>query len=231
MPPGSVRVQYPFRSDRSGQPFLSPLGRRRALPAIALPLALTAVGGVALVVAFGMLFGLQSRQAARDVPEAASPASIGQPALAAARPAEEAASLTALPAPPPAPIPAAGPALLPAGAATPDPGSTAAIPRLLPAEPAAPEADVAVAETDDEIAALEEIQAEENRDDLGGNAQMRPATVTSAVNLRAGPDNDAEVVKVLPDGAEIEAEDGCRWCRVAHDGVSGYVYRNFIDYR
>ena len=62
-------------------------------------------------------------------------------------------------------------------------------------------------------------------------AGMRPATVTSAVNLRAGPDNDAEVVKVLPERAAIQAEADCGWCRVSHDGTTGYVYKSFIEYR
>jgi len=262
MRPGSSRVQNPFKSTRSEKPFLSPLGRQRALPAIAAPLALTAVGGIVLVVAFGALFGIQSRQTAPDaVPAGPDVAAVEEtvPEPAASAPAaagestEEPASLTALPE---EPLPAGSDALPATGFVPPDtveaalpPATerdrTAAIPRAFPADPTTAAPDVPVAETDDEIAALEERQAEENREVLGDAAPeggeenaavpvpagMRPATVTSAVNLRAGPDNDAEVVKVLPERAAIQAEADCGWCRVSHDGTTGYVYKSFIEYR
>lgn len=254
-------MQNPFRPGRSEKPFLSPLGRQRTLPAIAAPLALTVAGGVALVVAFGTMFGIQARHVAPGAAEAERPAIVERTGT----PAETQAAATAAVTPPaveamePAaqpdrPSPAAprdgstvglassGASQQPASALRDaDPDRTAAIPRAFPAT--AP--DVPVAETDDEIAVLEDIQSEENREDLGQAAQeaadeadaaagrvgMRPATVSSAVNMRAGPDNDAQVVKVLPARAGIDAEADCNWCKVVHEGATGYVYKSFIEYR
>lgn len=240
-------MQNPFRPGRSEKPFLSPLGRQRTLPAIAAPLALTVAGGVALVVAFGTMFGIQARHVAPGAAEAERPAIVertGTPAVEAVEPAAQPDRPS-----PAAPRDGSAAGLAPSGTpqqAAPalpdaDPDRTAAIPRAFPAT--AP--DVPVAETDDEIAVLEDIQSEENREDLGqaapeaadeaaaaaGRAGMRPATVSSAVNMRAGPDNDAEVVKVLPARAGIDAEADCNWCKVVHEGATGYVYKSFIDYR
>lgn len=252
-------MQNPFRPDRSEKPFLSPLGRQRTLPAIAAPLALTVAGGVALVVAFGTMFGIQARHVAPGAAEAERPAIVertGTPAepqaattAATPPPAVEAMEPTAQPNRPSPAAPRDGSTAGLASSGAPqqpalrdaDSDRTAAIPRALPAT--AP--DVPVAETDDEIAVLEDIQSEENREDLGqaaptaaddadaagGGAGMRPATVSSAVNMRAGPDNDAEVVKVLPARAGIDAEADCNWCKVVHEGATGYVYKSFIDYR
>lgn len=254
-------MQNPFRPGRSEKPFLSPLGRQRTLPAIAAPLALTVAGGVALVVAFGTMFGIQARHVAPGAAEAERPAIVertGTPAepqaaatAATPPPAVEAMEPTAQPDRPSPAAPRDGSTVGLASSSAPqqpapaprdaDPDRTAAIPRAFPAT--AP--DVPVAETDDEIAVLEDIQSEENREDLGqaapaaaddadtagGGAGMRPATVSSAVNMRAGPDNDAEVVKVLPARAGIDAEADCNWCKVVHEGTTGYVYKSFIDYR
>lgn len=99
---------------------------------------------------------------------------------------------------------------------------------------------VAVAETTEELLALEAIQQREVEADLA-----RPSTETTAavppvskvaakattwVNLRAGPSDDAEVLMVVPSLAEIEAETGCNWCAVAYDGREGFIYKNFISY-
>ena len=254
-------VQNPFRPGRSEKPFLSPLGRQRTLPAIAAPLALTVAGGVALVVAFGTMFGIQARHVAPGAAEAERPAIVertGTPAetqaaatAAVTPPAVETMEPTAQPDRPSPAAPRDGSTVGLASSGAPqqpapalrdaDPDRTAAIPRAFPAT--AP--DVPVAETDDEIAVLEDIQSEENREDLGqaaqeaadeadaaaGRAGMRPATVSSAVNMRAGPDNDAQVVKVLPARAGIDAEADCNWCKVVHEGATGYVYKSFIEYR
>lgn len=254
-------MQNPFRPGRSEKPFLSPLGRQRTLPAIAAPLALTVAGGVALVVAFGTMFGIQARHVAPGAAEAERPAIVertGTPAetqaaatAAVTPPAVEAMEPAAQPDRPSPAAPRDGSTVGLASSGAPqqpapalrdaDPDRTAAIPRAFPAT--AP--DVPVAETDDEIAVLEDIQSEENREDLGqaaqeaadeadaaaGRAGMRPATVSSAVNMRAGPDNDAQVVKVLPARAGIDAEADCNWCKVVHEGATGYVYKSFIEYR
>lgn len=257
----SSGVQNPFRSTPTDKPFLSPLGQRRTVPAIAAPLALTVIGGVVLVAAFGAMVGVQSKPAIPDAPPAVLHDAAPEAAAAAALPAQastgnrtdEPALVTASPEPPLAAgqaVPAIPRAtgFVPLGttapALPPTPERTAAIPRVVPAGVPAVASDIPVAETDDEIAALEEEQARENNDSLGedaaGSAEsaaappaagMRPAIVTSAVNLRASPDNDAQVVKVLPDGADIQAEDDCGWCRASHGGVTGYVYKSFIEYR
>jgi uncharacterized protein YraI len=59
---------------------------------------------------------------------------------------------------------------------------------------------------------------------------MRRARANRHVNMRAGPDDGAQVLMVVPALAEIEAEDGCGWCEVAYQGRTGYIYKSFISY-
>ena len=106
---------------------------------------------------------------------------------------------------------------------------------------------VPVAETEEEIAALEEAQRRAVEADLGApqpqeaaapptagpladGPAMRPATANRHVNMRAGPDDAAEVLMVVPARARIEAEDDCGWCQVVYQGRSGYIYKSFISY-
>jgi hypothetical protein len=57
----------------------------------------------------------------------------------------------------------------------------------------------------------------------------RSATVTSAVNLRAGPDNGAGVLGVVPAGSEVGLI-GCEyWCEIVFQGERGWVYRSFLS--
>lgn len=250
----------PFKQSQSRKPFLSPLGRRRALPAVAAPLAVTAVGGIALVVAFGALFGGLADRAGQ--PPASGPAAapaVERQATAApeAAPrqdgpvAEQAAEQAAGAAP--AAIAAPRPPIVAdtGTQAGPDLDSTAAIPPALGRARPDLAPDVPVAETEDDVAALEAIQSREIADDLGaaGEAEdtagdgpataqasaatpaLKPATVNSAVNLRASPDNDAEVLVVVPGKAAIEAEADCGWCAATYQGRSGFIYKSFIDYR
>lgn len=117
-------------------------------------------------------------------------------------------------------------------------------------EPANP---VEIAETEADVAALEERMAAETpvaEPEAEPNQQVAaldpspegaatsgprgeavsPATAAKYVNLRAGPDNDASVIAVVPAGAPILAQDGCRfWCAVVHDGKAGYIYNTFIS--
>ena len=58
---------------------------------------------------------------------------------------------------------------------------------------------------------------------------LTPATVTEYVNLRDGPDDEAEVLTVVPAKAAIEAETDCGWCTVVYKGQRGYIYKNFIN--
>lgn len=234
------------------RPFLAPLveGRFRRLlrrfdglpPAVA-PAAVTLVGGVVLV---AVLAGWPGGDAGLAPPQAA-------PAVEAQQAAAPARALPAEPEPEPEPrqaaIEAAPPEAVADGepdlpAAEPDPARTASI---LPARPGAGllPPPVAVAETEAEIAALEEIQRREVEADVGPPSEewvsaaqtttqpaatMRPAVATRYVNMRAAPDDDAEILAVVPALAEIEAEQDCNWCAVTYQGQSGYVYRSFISY-
>lgn len=55
------------------------------------------------------------------------------------------------------------------------------------------------------------------------------ASVRSAVNLRAGPSDEAKVLLTIPRGAKIQVDDNCRhWCAVTYDGRNGFVYKSFI---
>lgn len=226
------------------QPFLSPLGAERGiiarwrrmserLPDSAAPIAFMVVGGVAVIALLGTLLSGVPRQ---------PPA---QETVAQAEPAN--------PEPASAPLPAA------AQEAAPEPAAVAAVPaELLRAEPDpertasilsavrdtsafVPEVDVA--ETEEEIAALEARQQLEVEEDVGTPSpsveeaaivplpQKRDATTTNYVNMRAAANDEAEVLEVVPALAEIEAQEDCDWCAVTYEGRTGYIYRTFISYR
>ena len=99
---------------------------------------------------------------------------------------------------------------------------------------------VAVAETAEELLALEAIQQREVEADLAEPSAETTAAVstvskvaakaTAWVNLRAGPSDDAEVLMVVPALAAIEAEAACNWCAVSYDGREGFIYKTFISY-
>lgn len=99
---------------------------------------------------------------------------------------------------------------------------------------------VAVAETVEEVLALEAIQRREVEADLAEPSAETTAAVpavsqvaakaTAWVNLRAGPSDDAEVLMVVPALADIDAETGCNWCAVSYDGREGFIYKTFISY-
>lgn len=123
------------------------------------------------------------------------------------------------------------------------PARTASILPAVPDIGARPAGGVPVAETDDEIAVLEAIQRREVEEDLAtptdeetasigpaASGPMRAATTTRYVNMRAAPEDDAEVLLVVPALAEIEVEADCNWCAVVYDGRSGFIYKTFISY-
>jgi hypothetical protein len=99
---------------------------------------------------------------------------------------------------------------------------------------------VAVAETAEELLALEAIQQREVEADLTEPSAETTAAVPSVskavakatawVNLRAGPSDDAEVLMVVPALADIQAEAACNWCAVSYDGREGFIYKTFISY-
>lgn len=127
--------------------------------------------------------------------------------------------------------------------ATPDQQRTAAIPPALPGASQMAEPVVPVAETEDEILALEAIQRSEVEEDVGppsdewtsaiaqdATPTRLPATTTRYVNMRAEPGDDGEVLEVVPALANIEAEGNCDWCAVSYEGRQGYIYKTFISY-
>lgn len=109
---------------------------------------------------------------------------------------------------------------------------------------------VAIAETEDEVRALEEqlsasgsayfqLPPREQRaldtpwtqpTPSGQTVDLPLAWTNKYVNLRAGEDNDAEVLAVIPANAQVRAQDNCaHWCRVVYEGRQGYVYKTFLS--
>jgi Bacterial SH3 domain len=105
---------------------------------------------------------------------------------------------------------------------------------------AAGAAPVAVAETESQIVEMESKLAAEGADEFAlaaapadasaaDTAGMTSAQTLKYVNLRAGPDNDATVLTIVPANAEILAQADCsHWCSVVYDGRQGYIYKSFI---
>ncbi|WP_306051713.1 hypothetical protein [Oceaniradius stylonematis] len=61
------------------------------------------------------------------------------------------------------------------------------------------------------------------------SADLPPAWAREHVNLRAGPDNDAAILAIIPGNAAFAAEEGCEhWCAAVFEGQQGYVYNSFI---
>ncbi|MVA97789.1 SH3 domain-containing protein [Nitratireductor sp. CAU 1489] len=52
--------------------------------------------------------------------------------------------------------------------------------------------------------------------------------ITTAVNMRRGPDNGAGIVSVIPAGAKVGIVKCRVWCQVVHDGRTGYVFKRFV---
>lgn len=106
-------------------------------------------------------------------------------------------------------------------------------------------AQVPVAESEDDILALEELQRQENAmliasigedgagyvadDEVAGGAT---ATVTAHVNMRAGPSNSANIVTIVPANADVQSSEQCpqQWCEVTYEGQSGYVYQGYVQH-
>lgn len=221
------------RFRRQPQPFLAPLGlagRLSRLPPAAAPLAVTVAGAIVLVAVLGALLGREPEAAAPEpAPVTAAEETYETPAPAIEEDAAETAADLRPAEPEEQPEP------------EPDPARTASILTALPGAHALMPS-VPVAETEEEVAALEEIQRREVEDDVGPPSpemtasfrqqapSMRPATTTRYVNLRAGPDDGAQVLAVVPERAAIDAEEDCGWCEVTYQGRSGYIYKSFIRY-
>ena len=261
-------LKNPFSNPNQQRPILRPLAadvgllrRTRAqieqFPAPAGPAtAMVAIGTVIIIVSAALIFWAdpQSETANSDlidrsVVEEAAVEPVTEPFDTVAAPATLAAvdaNRRTSPAGEPA-ADAAGGTIAAMDAGT-GPETTAAEPAagwnaarwVLADEPASSTSQVAVAETVEELLALEAIQEREVEADLGTpseeiTAAIDPVSKTAAkattwVNLRAGPSDDAEVLMVVPGLAPIEAESGCNWCAVSYDGREGYIYKNFISY-
>jgi hypothetical protein len=63
-----------------------------------------------------------------------------------------------------------------------------------------------------------------------GAAAAAPATAESAVNMRAGPGTQYEVVATIPGGASVDVA-GCTgsWCQVSFNGESGFASRSYLS--
>ncbi|MEO4000911.1 SH3 domain-containing protein [Mesorhizobium sp. CAU 1732] len=270
-------MKSPFKIGRGQEPFLSPLQAKSKLPrmsrqsfdklpAAAAPIAVTVIGGLALVVMLGWFLsreaGISTVQDSASIAEASPPAEIAAadenepvasaemtPEISTAIEPDTAAAPETVNAAAPVPAdtlllnnsPLAGAPALDTAPPAPDAAATASIPPALPGITSfAP--NVPVAESDDEIAALEAIQREEVDDDVGPPTDeptaaipapagpMSAATTTRWVNMRTGPADDAEIMVVVPALAEIQAETGCNWCSVSYEGQQGYIYKTFISY-
>lgn len=247
------------------KPLLAPLARPDGwkartretldrLPPAAAPIAVTLAGGVAIVVVLASVFAGAPQADRQEAPapaatQAAMPepddpvaaAEVEEPAAPEApapraplvAPAATVADLGTLTAPA---VDASPPAL---GGISPD-ERTASIPPALPGGAFMPV--VPVAETQEEIEALEAIQREEVAEDVGepsleetasvppADASRVSATTTKWVNMRTGPSDEADVVEVVPALATVQAQAGCDWCAVSYEGRQGYIYKTFLSY-
>ena len=233
------------------------------LPPSAIPIAATIAGGVAVLLVAAMVVGgndagdgVPGKQLAAVEPAADTARDLAPEADAAALPADDIASASPDRAeagagdqtPDAANEPRAGAAdaageEAAAAEPAPDQQRTAAIPPAMPGASQMKGPVVPVAETEDEILALEAIQRSEVEEDVGPPSDewtaaipqepapsLVPATTTQYVNLRAAPDDDGEVLEVVPALASIEAEGECNWCAVTYEGRQGYIYKTFISY-
>ena len=60
-------------------------------------------------------------------------------------------------------------------------------------------------------------------------AATRSAPVTTHVNLRAKPENDAAVVAVVPAKQNVKVVECTRWCKVVYGDKQGFVHRRFLS--
>jgi hypothetical protein len=109
-------------------------------------------------------------------------------------------------------------------------------------------AQVDVAESEADIAALEQAFArreaqgfalvstgESAEPDLGGEERLSSmatgmGTVDRHVNLRAEADNDATILAVVPQNGQVAILDDCpNWCAVEYEGHQGYIFGTFIE--
>ena len=241
-------MNNPFRQNSAQQPFLSPLGKqRRSLPAIAMPLTVTIIGGIALVAVASILFsGIAIKADTSDIIVAATPA------VEAQEDQTDAPQVLAQDMPP-------------AQTADTPPAASPASPALTEPIPAEPEAALSfnapIASNEAEIAVLEVIQmppageepmpiptvipekrpappqatpqivAQAPASSKPNSSGLKNAVTNRAVNMRASPDKNAPVLGVVPANVQFETQANCSWCAITYEGNQGYIYKSFIDYR
>lgn len=214
-------MKSPFKIGRGQEPFLSPLQTKSKMPRLsrqsfdrlppaAAPIAVTVIGGLALVVMLGWFLsreaGTSTVQDTASIAEATTPPpteSVAANETVVAASAETtpdvspsiepdtatAAETVSTGAPVPANTlllnssPLAGATALDTAPPDPDAAATASIPPASPAGVTSFAPNVPVAENDDEIATLEAIQREEVDDDIGAPSDEPTAAIPSP----AGP--------------------------------------------
>lgn len=238
-------MKWPFKQkQRDDAPFLSPLSQHRSfqeslgqrLPSATASIVFMVVGGLTLVVVIAGMLGSADTEPPATIAENPVEPVLAAPAAPPAAPAVPAVSFASeLNA---ARIPDS--AVAAAEPTDPDPARTASILSAIPSQHALqPEVDIA--ETEAEIAALESVQRTQVEEDIGvpsapavasvaADSDLRNATTTGHVNMRAGPNDEAEVLAIIPASTHIQVEADCNWCAVAYEGRSGYIYRSFISY-
>ncbi|MCR9136301.1 MAG: SH3 domain-containing protein [Alphaproteobacteria bacterium] len=102
---------------------------------------------------------------------------------------------------------------------------------------------VEIAESEDEIIALERKLSDEgaahfnvpdestraNGAPAPSQKELRKRQTAKYVNLRAGPDNDADVLTIVPAKTVVLAEDNCvHWCAAVYQGQQGFIYKSFF---
>ena len=91
-------------------------------------------------------------------------------------------------------------------------------------EVAASQSEVDVA--DDDVNVEEAKVAESPAADAA--EATRTAAVTTHVNMRSEPKNEAAVVAVVPQGRDVGIVDCSQWCEVLYDGKKGFIHKRFV---
>lgn len=79
----------------------------------------------------------------------------------------------------------------------------------------------------EEVAAID-AEAQSQPEPATPAVAVRRAKITTHVNLRAGPDNGAAVLAVVPAGVAVDVI-GCNyWCEIRYEGRTGFVFKTFL---
>jgi uncharacterized protein YraI len=61
-----------------------------------------------------------------------------------------------------------------------------------------------------------------------GTSETEVAYAVKYANLRAGPNNSAAVLAIIPEGSPLEVVQCKQWCEVIAQGQRGWVYKDLI---